>query len=278
MRVIASALWLQKQTQEPIHCIWLNKAELNAPFEHLFEPIEGLNIGSHLGKYRFVQMSHNRNPVKRVLANRLNHMLGVGASFFESDFIRQEDAITDALLDTVASGKGLYIKTCRGFGAFPDFLNRFVPVKSIREQIAQTVEAHGQHTIGVHVRRTDHNLSIASSPTKAFIREMEQALLERPSTVFFLSTDDPSVEDEFRAQFGSKIVTRQKRFERTSLQGMQDAVIDLYSLSRTSRILGSYWSSFSDVAARLGNISLITVLDQPQATTTTDSDQERLSF
>ena len=37
---------------------------------------------------------------------------------------------------------------------------------------------------------------------------------------------------------------------------MQEAAIQLWSLARTRRLLGSYWSSFSDMAAEIGGIPL----------------------
>jgi len=42
--------------------------------------------------------------------------------------------------------------------------------------------------------------------------------------------------------------------ERNSLQGMQDALVELYTLSRTSRIIGSMQSSYSETAAQIGRI------------------------
>jgi hypothetical protein len=38
---------------------------------------------------------------------------------------------------------------------------------------------------------------------------------------------------------------------------MQESVVDLFCLSRMSKIYGSYWSSFSEVAAEIGNVDLI---------------------
>ncbi len=38
---------------------------------------------------------------------------------------------------------------------------------------------------------------------------------------------------------------------------MEDAVVDLYALSRCRKIIGSYWSSFTDTAAELGSIERV---------------------
>ena len=50
---------------------------------------------------------------------------------------------------------------------------------------------------------------------------------------------------------------------RTTQQGMVDALVDLVCLSRTPKIFGSYWSSFSETAAALGETELI-VLQNPK--------------
>ena len=56
--------------------------------------------------------------------------------------------------------------------------------------------------------------------------------------------------------FPGKILTYKKEFSRTDVKGVQDAVIDLYSLAASCKIYGSYFSSFSDIAARIGDIPL----------------------
>lgn len=47
--------------------------------------------------------------------------------------------------------------------------------------------------------------------------------------------------------------------DRNSVQGMHDAMIDLFSLAATDKILGSYWSSFTDVAASMRGIPKVIV-------------------
>jgi len=43
---------------------------------------------------------------------------------------------------------------------------------------------------------------------------------------------------------------------RNSVRGMQDALVELYVLSRTNKIFGSHQSSYSETAAQIGNYSL----------------------
>ncbi len=73
---------------------------------------------------------------------------------------------------------------------------------------------------------------------------------------FFLSTDDLSVEKELKALFGDKIICFEKELSRDSLIGIQHALVDMYCLSKCAMIYGSYWSSFSAMAAQLTQIKL----------------------
>lgn len=56
--------------------------------------------------------------------------------------------------------------------------------------------------------------------------------------------------------YGKRILTNTPPLNRDSLEGMIGAVVDLWSLSRTKKIWGSYYSSYSEMAAILGNINL----------------------
>jgi hypothetical protein len=84
-----------------------------------------------------------------------------------------------------------------------------------------------------------------------------------PASTFYLATDDPEVKNTFRREFGARLYSGDIRMARTTKEGMQDALVELYTLSGTSQILGSYWSSYSKVAAELGGIPLTRVVHQP---------------
>lgn len=111
-----------------------------------------------------------------------------------------------------------------------------------------------QDTVGLHIRRRDNRKSIRHSPTDAFIAAMEDAVANNPETRFFLATDSPAEEARLRRHFGDRILTRRRKLSRLHTSGLQDALVDLILLSRTSRVIGSHWSSFSEVAAEIGRI------------------------
>ena len=80
-------------------------------------------------------------------------------------------------------------------------------------------------------------------------------IAENPDVKFFLATDDKDEETLLRKTFPGRIVSNENRtLRRDSLDGMYDALLDLYCLAACKKIIGSYYSSFTDTAAALGNI------------------------
>jgi hypothetical protein len=110
----------------------------------------------------------------------------------------------------------------------------------------------GKEMVGVHIRRTDHRKSIESSPSHEFWKEMELH-----DTHFYLATDDIGERAAACERFGERVVTGPKTLlGRNSPDGCWDAMVDMICLSKCSLIIGSYASSFSEVAAAIGNVPL----------------------
>jgi hypothetical protein len=130
----------------------------------------------------------------------------------------------------------------------------FSPMQILRDRVAQ-VTAGFHQTVGVHIRRTDHRDSTSASPTSAFIGMMKEALESGEALDFFLATDDPSEQDALKRHF-SVIAYSKRSQDRRRAEAIQDALVDLYCLGLTSRIIGSAGSTFSLVASELSGIRL----------------------
>ena len=108
-------------------------------------------------------------------------------------------------------------------------------------------------TIGVHVRRSDNVENFGVSRDEYFFRIMRGILERRPDASFFLATDVAGIEHRFQEEFGGSLSCAPKTWApRNQLRGMQEGLIDLLLLSRTSGIIGNVESSFSQTAARIG--------------------------
>ena len=124
----------------------------------------------------------------------------------------------------------------------------------LERQVEDTVSCFSSRTLGVHIRRSDNKLAIKYSPLAAFRQRIDALLDSGEVEQLFLSTDDDRVRDFFRKTYGRLLMTRRVVLDRNALQGIRDAVIDLWCLSHTGRLLGSYYSSFSETAAELSDI------------------------
>ena len=108
-------------------------------------------------------------------------------------------------------------------------------------------------TLGVHIRRGDNEKSIQGSPLSVFL----DLLAVNPSPKFLVATDDADVRAIFQKHFPQKCVFVANVLARNTEQGMIEAAIDFFALSRCEKILGSVYSSFSDIAALYGKAELI---------------------
>lgn len=74
----------------------------------------------------------------------------------------------------------------------------------------------------------------------------------RKNQKFLLCADNAYIYEEFAKNFGDEILSVEKSVYDRSLEQIQSAVVDIWLLSRCKYVLGSPWSSFTELVARLG--------------------------
>ena len=241
MRVVDSGLALASELRIKLRVVWTRTPDLGARHVALFEPHPGVAV------------------VERGwTANRLLRRVALYTGRYSRD-VRQgelERLVRSGQLYALAREPSTLLVTCSRFRPLRGRLECFVPVASLRREVERVASAFGPRTVGVHVRRGDHALSREESPTAAFGTRMAAELARDPATTFFLCTDSPSDEAALGARFPGRVHARPKCLDRGDEAGARDAVIDLYALARTARILGSHESSFSETAAQIGGIEL----------------------
>ncbi len=150
------------------------------------------------------------------------------------------------------------------------FYRSLKPVSVIQEAVSGIQEQYfkGNDVIGVHIRRTDYfsylrQDSKAVAPTDVFIRKMMRILKTNPRVKFFLATDDKNEEQIIKDHLQNAVIVHEKdTVSRLTRNGMEDALIDWLLLSRTSKIIGSYRSSFNEEASIINMIDLETIPKQ----------------
>lgn len=256
MRAIASGLWLMKESSQELEVIWNLNEDLNCNFEILFNPIQDVSIIDKREKDFYVHHTNHPDLNKRIKGYFKNKLLGIGYCINETDFYNLIWKNKIAIDKIAKKNKNIYIRTCQEFGYNYNQFKFFLPSQSIQQIIDQQVSKFNKNTIGIHIRRTDNINSIVQSPIELFISKMEEEIHKNSNANFFLATDDKETEQKLLNRFESKIIVYKKVLNRNLERGVIDAAVDLYCLSNTKYIYGSYWSSFSDIASRLGNIEL----------------------
>lgn len=241
MRAINSARILAEKRGEKLTVLWFVNPELGCPFEELFAPTNAFKVIN----------IHSKWDPRKVIWQLTSKAL-------TNDMIREtreNGNLPQQFVDTL--GKRLYIATEEHFFENHDY-SCFVPKKEIQEKIDALASRFASHKVGVHIRRTDNKPAIGKSSTESFISCIEKELSADPATTFYLATDDLSEEANLRARFGDHILSNEGRdLSRDSIQGIKDALIDLTCLSMTDKIIGSYFSSFTDIAADMRRIPKI---------------------
>ncbi len=256
MRVIASGIELSQAAKKPVTFVWENNHELNCSFHELFHEIPNTEFIAKRKKFDLVKTMNQKKPIDRLMALTVNKMLGIDYCIKDTEgIILTRNAAYDAFR-SAKKYKSLYIKTCSQFGTDDSLFSLFKPAPDLETIIHQRCQQFSEHTYGLHIRRTDHVDAINSSPLEAFIAIIERELTLHADSKFYLSTDDPATVTTLRKQFPLAVISYEKDFSRDTPQGIKDAVIDMFCLSRTRKIFGSFKSSFSETAAKVGMIEL----------------------
>ena len=132
----------------------------------------------------------------------------------------------------------------------PDF------AEVLRDRIDAVAGTFAIDTVGVHIRRRDHKAAIANSPEELFAQRMNSIVDERPDAMFFLSTDCAETDARMQRAFPGRIITTAPERNRSTRTGIEDSIVDMFCLARTNYILGSYASSFGQMASELGCVDI----------------------
>lgn len=254
MKVIDSAVSLWRNTGIRVEVIWFERAELKCRYAELFEKIrcEGVNVREATLADRVL---YDRPRRKNLWLPLVLQSVAFDCRMYE----REATGLFHENFDFASwiSCRNVYIAACErvyapvdGDSLFADF----IPVESLRQAIEDRCALFDNHTVGVHVRRTDNVAAIDKSPTCLFVERMKREVDRDENVRFYLATDSDDEKRDFLRLFGNRIITSPMTADRKSVAGMQEALVELYTLSRTDLIIGSAHSTFSETAAQIGGI------------------------
>lgn len=255
---LASAYHASKQLNRELAVIWKEESVLGAPMSALLE------LPSEIKCVEISEYGFKQDLLGQLRGNRIKKKYRTLAEkFYECDEIMKlyDERGREGVISEFQKFSCVYVKATNPFWNIfeTDHAFDFISPKPSIEAKAKAVlkAAEGKRLVSVHIRRTDHIEAIRNSPLELFVERMQKELDRDAQTYFYVATDDKAVEEALFAKFGERVMTFSgKTLERNSRQGIEDAYVEMLCLAAGDRILGSFNSTFSVMASRLGNIPL----------------------
>ena len=257
MRVAAAAYTLALKIQQPLRVLWLPQWGMPCRFDQLFLPLQTplpfqLRDAQGLEKIIYTRARLSNLWMPRLAQKLLYRHIILAPQIY---YLNKDGFDYEAWF---RQGNA-FMTAYRDFCSWDDALlaQLFQPLPALQQQIDQQTARFTASTIGVHIRRTDNQQSILQSPIQLFFDTLDRLLQEQPDTLIYLATDDQATKQQMRQRYGTqRIITSTQPATRDNDKGIQDALVEMYTLSRTSKIYGSAESTFSEMAAKLGQIPL----------------------
>lgn len=254
MKAIDSAVALSRQCNSNLHIVWFKDQGLNCRFDQLFQPIDmpGVTV-TEASWSDYVRYDRPRR--KNLFIPRLFQKPTFDSCLYEMEIRRLYQENFD--FPAWARNRRVYLAAFVYFyepGEAWDRFAIFKPLPHLLQEIENRQSQFGPHTIGVHIRRTDNTISIDQSPTHLFIDRMEQEVNLDADCRFYLATDSEEDKKLITQRFGNRVLFSPHPARRNTLDGMREALVELYLLAHTRQVLGSVHSSYSETAAQIGHI------------------------
>ncbi len=249
INTMTSTINLVKASNLSLTVFWENNVDLTADFKDLFCELEINNI--KIVKLRWYHFLFFRARKKNLLIPKLIR--------FIFGFKQIEDLSTQSnvRLENLGNSKYTYLSTCHAIGCKGNISEIFIPKESLTQKLNSLISDFSENIIGLHIRRGDHIKAIKASPMDNFYRLMDLEIDKNNETKFFIATDSKEVKEDLLLRYDDRIISQNVDLRRNKLEGMHGAVIDLWALSETKKIIGTNLSTFSVVASEIGGIELI---------------------
>ena len=134
------------------------------------------------------------------------------------------------------------------------------PAPHILPRIVELKEQFTPNTVGIHLRGTDWTYF---PPVEKIIARMRTEIELDPQVKFFFASDGDRAGNSIVELFGDRLIRatnhRNPRSVRKTVQGQENAVVDLLGLANSSRIIGAKYSSFPLTAALIYNKPILRI-------------------
>ena len=250
MAAVASAAAYCRERDIPLRVVWTRAWGMAARYADLFEAAPaGVEICEAGWREK---LTLDRPRRRNLWLPRLCQRLLFDRCVYLDEVYAEPEGKLSLPAGFRAAGD-VYLVHLSEFYYRPGMYDALRPAETVARSIAQRTAGFDAHTVGLHIRRTDNVCARRESPLEHFEEAMRRELEADGRTRFYVATDDEPTKRHLLRLFGhERIMTSPEAATRDSVEGIREALVEMYTLARCRRIYGSAHSSFSIVACRLG--------------------------
>lgn len=261
LRAIASGAAIARATERELIIIWEPDSHCECQFGDLFDyegavmarSFAGLAEACGVDFVTYMELEANSRKGKRI-------QLREGEDFYARTAYVLNSPYTDHQVEN-------------------DFLQRLVPVEAVQDLVASV---RSPNDVTVHVRmaggdgyehlpyespgnwKKSSHKKISRWRRKShfsyFMARVDLLINEGRAERIFLAADQAETYDEFCGRYGSRVAFLSRKLYDRSKEQLTYALADALLLGRAPRLLGSTWSSFSELAQRMSGKQMYTEL------------------
>ena len=250
LKSLITVLRLSKYLNKQPLLHWNPTVSCRCLFSEIFQPIENLPIVNKMNAVRCNSWEDIQNNInKDILINDWRFiLLPIDVKKGFTRVFPRKDGEESIDLEYERIPKKLREEILK-------YVSFLVPIKKIRERISSFLKENNnfENVVGIHARRTQFLLNTDGrgkvSTDDAFFERMSEIIRKNPTVKFFLATDSQETLFNFIKRFGTRIIYQPNvEFDVSKKESVFDALTDLFILSETQLILGTFLSTFTEIA------------------------------
>lgn len=255
LRALMSAYTLAINLNRPLKILWVRDNELNASFSDIFQQKCEFYQIEEISQLKFL-LRYSPPRKKNVFISYLIQSL-YDYYYFNQIGKRSIFPSKEQWLSGFNDKSFIIVSGSSFFDYDPALINTVFPISNIVRNRVSEILKRKMPQFAIHIRRTDNELSIKYSPIDLFVETIDYELSKNREALFFLATDDESVKKTLIKKYPNNIIFNLVPANRKTSKGIIDGMSELEIISQCDIIYGSYWSSFTEIAAQKGNKKLI---------------------
>lgn len=269
LRALGSAFAFAKNAQRVPVVLWESDAHIAAEFDELFNASNIVLAKKLVPQWPFEDLDKYDASWKYF---KFYNYMDVEKGAVKGELIENEP-------DKHIYYKGAYIMEAPEYTwweADNEELRKLEPIGLVQENLDKLEQEGLSSAIGVHIRNRTLDADIKGvdviaeygseaakiiehwriqSSYTAFVGEMDRIIEEEDkNAMFYVATDTWDVISIMEEKFPGRILSTPRNCDDRDSECVKYAVIDMYALSKTKKLLGSNWSSYTEMAERLGGL------------------------